>query len=141
MLKTRLIVNTYTYTTLPIYYAIQKPWRTLLSAQQMRSKKFKSINGELVWARDDTPIYHPFLQCQTYAEVLRDLKDKDKHDPNRLTLGQRDIIDHKLQTDETGIQTNYQLLLKFELKANFIIQVFLFKHKLIFCFFQSNFFF
>jgi hypothetical protein len=132
MLKTRLIVNTYTYTTLPIYYVIQKPWRTLLLAQQIRSKKFKSINGELVWTRNDTPTYHPFLECETYAEVLKDLKDK--YDPNRLTLGQRDIIDQKLQTDETGIQTNYQLLLKFKLKANLIILVFLFKHKLIFFF-------
>ncbi len=105
MLKTRLIVNTYTFTTLPIYYAIQRPWKTLHIARQLKSKNFKSIDGEIVWTRNDTPTNHPFLECETYPEVFRNLKDN--YEPNRLMLGQRDIIEQRLQTDESGIQTNY----------------------------------
>ena len=64
MLKTRLIVNTYTVTTLPLYYVMQKPWKTLKEAKTLRTKNFITRDGELVWTRDEKPVSHPFLQTQ-----------------------------------------------------------------------------
>ncbi len=105
MIKTRLIVNSYTVTTLPFYYIIQKPWKALQTATKVRAKKFNSITGETIWTRDDTQVNHPFLEYGTYAEALRDLKDI--YEPNRVMLGQRDVIDERVETDQNGIQTYY----------------------------------
>ena len=108
MLKTRIIVNTYTATTLPLYYAIQKPWKVLEEAKKLRTKKFETRDGELVWCRDETPVSHPSLLYNSYAEVLSNLT-KD-YDPNREVLGQRDVIRETVEKDENGIQKSCHLL-------------------------------
>ena len=105
MLKTKLIVNTYTVTTLPLYYVIQKPWKVLEEAKRLKTKKFITSNGELVWCRNEPPSTHPSLQYKSYAEVLNNLT-KD-YDPNREVLGQREVLRETVEKDEKGI--NLQL--------------------------------
>ena len=103
MLKTRLIVNTYTVTTLPLYYAIQKPWKVLEESKKLRTRKFITSDGELVWCRNEAPVSHPSLQYTSYAEILNNLT-KD-YDPNREVLGQREVIKETVEKDENGIQS------------------------------------
>lgn len=101
MLKTRLIVNTYTVTTLPLYYAIQKPWKTLEEAKKQRARKFLTRDGELVWTRDEKPVSHPFLRFKSYAEVIMNLQND--FDPNREVLAQREVIRETVEKDKKGM--------------------------------------
>ena len=101
MLKTRLIVNAYTVTTLPAYYVIQKPWQTLAEAKRLRTRKYETIDGEVVWTRSDSTPTHAVLQYNSYAEVLKNLKNI--YDSNRLMLGKRDVIRETVETDINGV--------------------------------------
>ncbi|CAG2100424.1 unnamed protein product [Medioppia subpectinata] len=97
MLKTRLVVNAYTVTTLPLYYVIQKPWRTVAAANKVRTKNYETINGEVVWSRSHPLPDHTFLQYNSYAEVLKNLKNN--YASNRPMLGKRDVIRETVEKD------------------------------------------
>ncbi|XP_054162447.1 long-chain-fatty-acid--CoA ligase 4-like [Oppia nitens] len=119
MLKTRLIVNTYTVTTLPLYYAIQKPWRTLKEANQVKTKKFVTKNGELVWERNHPSPEHEFLKYSSYAEVLKHMPDQYSDD--RIVLGKRDVIKETVEMDENGniVKVDGKVLRKFVLSDSY----------------------
>ncbi|CAG2176204.1 unnamed protein product, partial [Oppiella nova] len=119
MIKTRLIVNTYTVTTLPLYYVIQKPWKTLAEAKKLRTKTHETINGEVVWSRNNPSLSHAFLQYNTYPEVLKNLKNM--YDSNRLMLGKRDVIEDTIEKDSNGniITIDGKVLRKFVLSDSY----------------------
>src|SRR5882724_6354552 len=101
MMKTRLIVNTYTVTTLPAYYIIQKPWMRLKDEKRLKTKKFVTSNGELVYSRNEPPVSHPCLKYKSYPEMLQNL-DKE-YDMNRPMIGLREVLDERTEMDENGM--------------------------------------
>lgn len=114
MLKTRLLVNLYTATTLPFYYLAQKPWRTVALAKQIKSKKLL-INGSWVWVRNEEPPEHPHLKCGTYVQVMDTMIPM--YGPKRPALAYRQVLQEHTQKNPDGsvVRVDGKILTKYQL--------------------------
>lgn len=98
LLQAKALVNAYTWTTLPLYAAVQKPWRQVKIAKStFNMRVMLDSQNRLVYSRpsrlpDDKAVY----KCRTFAEVLPTL------DRTREVVGIRDVLSETAALDEKG---------------------------------------
>src|SRR5690625_3473804 len=97
LLPTKALVNAYTWTTLPLYAAAQRPWRRLKQSKSFGVRAEKDSQGRLIYSRK-SPVQsnHPYLQCTTFNEIVTML------DRNKEIFGVRDVLDEVPQLDADG---------------------------------------
>ncbi len=111
----RVVVQSYTYLTLPIYYFIQKPYKKLESATAQRSKQLDPNDPYSPWVRLRSTKFHVLNTCGTMAEALHMVRHL--YSPQRLAIGYRKILEEKVVTDGNGnaIRVDGKVLRKFRL--------------------------
>lgn len=116
MLQTKTMVNAYTWTTLPLYTIIQRPWQRLNRSKSFNVKSYVDKQGRTIYYRP-TPadITHKYLKYTTFAEIVNTL------DRNREVVGQRDVIKEHVALDENGkpVKIDGKVLKKVELSKEF----------------------
>ena len=97
MLNVKAVVNTYTWSTLPFYAAIQRPWRRLKLSSSFGVKMQKDKYGRTVYSRPcPVKIENPLVGHYTLNEVVHKL------DRNRKAVGVRKVLSEKLHLDKDG---------------------------------------
>lgn len=97
LLQTKAIVNAYTWTTLPLYAVVQRPWRRLKLARTTGFITSKDKHGQTVYSRPSPKeLKHPYLNCYSFNEVVPLL------DRSRSIFGVREVLAEVPQLDENG---------------------------------------
>lgn len=92
LLPTKALVNAYTWSTLPFYTALQRPWRTLrLSKNQ--GIKIETKNGRTIYSRESPAKSNPFYKYETFPQLFPLLKE------NQKILGIRDVLSEQVALD------------------------------------------
>ncbi|CAG2113004.1 unnamed protein product [Medioppia subpectinata] len=90
MLTAKVLINVYTYATLPYYYFSQKPWLKLNKAQRCRTRLVVPTDAaDSHWVRDEPELTHSVMR-PTVTEILNNLVDY--HGPNTPILAYREIL-------------------------------------------------
>ncbi len=66
----RSSITIYTYTTLPFYYFLQKPWKTLERANATRAEREDPLDPYSSWRRVGTPPTMETLEVDTIDKML-----------------------------------------------------------------------
>ena len=111
MLNVKVVVNIYTLFTLPIYYLIQKPKKTLAKAYTIKAQRIDP--DKPIWIRNGKRPYHVIEECDTLREGLEKvftLYPKDKP-----SLGYREVLAEEVQYDKHGnvIRVDGKILKKY----------------------------
>ena len=112
MLNVKVVVNIYTLFTLPIYYLIQKPKKTLAKAYTIKAQRIDP--DKPIWIRNGKRPYHVIEECDTLREGLEKvftLYPKDKP-----SLGYREVLAEEVQYDKHGnvIRVDGKILKKYK---------------------------
>ena len=116
LLQTKLLVNTYTWITLPFYTVAQQPWRVLRAAKSLGVVTTKDKHGRTVYSRPSPPtLNHPYYQYKTFPAIFSLL------DRNRKVVGIRDVINEYPTLDKEGnpVKIDGKELIKLELSNQF----------------------
>ena len=76
MAQTKALVNLYTWTTLPLYTIVQRPWRRLRLSKGFGVKTTVDTNGRTIYYRPSpAPVTatQPFIDCHTFPEMFQKL--------------------------------------------------------------------
>ncbi|KAH9407905.1 Long-chain-fatty-acid--CoA ligase 4 [Tyrophagus putrescentiae] len=95
LLPAKALVTGYTWATLPLYTALQRPWRKLKLSKSFNIRATTDAQGRVVYSR--TPpvrLDHPQLACTHYNELLEGL------DRSHRIFGVREVLSEVLQVDE-----------------------------------------
>ena len=98
VINTKLLVNTYTAITLPLYTIYQRPWQKLRKSKMFQVQMYKDKNGRNIYYRNGPNE----LECsfinhhRTVTDLLKTL------DRNRIAVGARNVISEKLHCDQNG---------------------------------------
>lgn len=95
LLPTKALVTGFTWATLPLYTALQRPWRKLKLSKSFNIRATTDAQGRVVYSR--TPpvrLDHPQLACTHYNELLESL------DRSHRIFGVREVLSEVLQVDE-----------------------------------------
>ena len=97
LLQTKAIVNAYTWSTLPFYTLVQRPWRRLKLSKNFNVKIEKDSLGRTVYSRTASANFdHPHMKYDSYNELV------DTLDRSRKVLGVRDVLSEVTQLDADG---------------------------------------
>jgi len=115
MFFTRVIVTSYTYITLPLYYIIQKPWKKLEISQKCGAYQVDPNSPASEWVREVEIPYHPLMDCTTLAQAFE--KVHDLYPLDKPTLGYREVLAEEVQHDRDGnpIKMDGKVLRKYRL--------------------------
>ena len=100
MLGVRIVVQTYTFLTLPIYYLAQNPGKKLKQSRTMRAKQLDPADPYSPWVRTGPTPYHVLSTCQNLPEGF-ELMQK-LYPPDRPVIGYRTVIEEKQVLDLNG---------------------------------------
>ena len=96
LLPVKALVTTYTWSTLPFYAAVQKPWRRL-KLSRSGSDLVTTIDektGRKIYSRKPLEHFeHPYLSRYSFNEIVPLL------DRSWPVLGERAVISEEVQTD------------------------------------------
>lgn len=123
------VVYVYTFFIIPIYYLLEKPWKTLkmagmCGANFIKRGRFIRQNGipeslsnaEYLEFEHDVPIpHHPLMKCNTITEAIY---ARSELYPNDLpSIGYRQILEEEIQHDQSGnpIKIDGKVLRKYKL--------------------------
>lgn len=97
LLPAKALITAYTWSTLPFYTAIQRPWRRLAKSRNFGVVKTIDSQGRLIYSRPcPVDVHHPYLNCYSFNEILPLL------DKKRKTVGVREVISEVPQLDSSG---------------------------------------
>lgn len=118
LLPVKALINVYTWSTLPVYAALQRPWQRLkLSKSGGLVSTYNEKMGKTIYSRK-CPVHfdHPYLSRYAFNEIVPLL------DRSWPILGERPVISEEVQTDPaTGkvIKIDGKELKKFRLADDF----------------------
>ena len=96
MLQAKAVVNAYTWTTLPFYTIVQRPWQRLARSKSFGVKTHIDRHGRTIYSRPcPIEVNHPLLQHYTLNEIVHKL------DPARKAVGLREVLSERTQIDPT----------------------------------------
>lgn len=99
LLNTKALVNAYTWSTLPLYAAVQRPWRRVkLSKAGFGVTINKDVkNGRIIYSRPKETDYsqHPYYKYNTFPEAFASLAVSSKP-----AIGVREVLSEKVAVDE-----------------------------------------
>ncbi|CAG2169554.1 unnamed protein product [Oppiella nova] len=104
----RFFVLLYTYLTLPVYYAIQKPWRVVAGARRIRALQEDPQDPYSSWARVGQLPDHYLDECRTLPEAQR--RSLKENGPESPCLGYR-----RISGEEDDRQPDGKVIKKWEL--------------------------
>ena len=115
MFFTRVIVTSYTYVTLLLYYFIQKPWKRLPIASQCGAQQVDPSDPSSEWVRQVNIPFHPLMDCETAAEAF--VKVLELYPLDKPTLGYREVLSEEVQVNSEGhpIKIDGKVLRKYRL--------------------------
>lgn len=99
--STKVVVNSYTWSTLPFYAIIQQPWARLKKSKSFGLCSTVDRYQRTVYSRPCAAknFTHPALQCKSFNEIVPSLT------ANRKVIGIRDVVCEINQVEEaTGKQ-------------------------------------
>jgi len=102
MFMVNVLVQSYTVITLPIYYFIQRPNKTLELASARKSRQVDPEDPYSPWVRIGERPYHVLSVCKTLAEGFEMIRKT--YPPDRPAVGYRKIIEEQIVTDHNGKQ-------------------------------------
>jgi hypothetical protein len=96
---TRALITAYTWSTLPLYTAIQQPWRRLALSNELGVKQTLDPYGRgIIYSRPSPypePTHHPLLDCHSLNQMIPHL------DPSRPVFGVRSVLQEAPALDPT----------------------------------------
>jgi long-chain acyl-CoA synthetase len=115
MFFARIIVTTYTYATLPVYYLWQKPWKRLSVAANCGGKPTDPSDPHSEWTREVAIPQHPLMSCQTVSEAID--KVMELYPSDKPSIGYREVLAEEVQVDGEGrpIKIDGKVLRKYRL--------------------------
>ncbi|XP_054161476.1 long-chain-fatty-acid--CoA ligase 4-like [Oppia nitens] len=90
LLLIKLLVLIYTYLTLPVYYAIQQPFRVLERAYRVRARQEDPNDPYSPWIRTGQLPYHYLDDCRTLPEAQR--RSLEVNGVDTPCLGYRQVL-------------------------------------------------
>ena len=100
MLIVRIIVQTYTYITLPIYKLVQCPSKKLKLSRVIRSKQLDPSDPYSPYIRTGSVPHHVLTSCRNLPECFELMKQL--YPPDRPVIGYRTILDEEYVLDAKG---------------------------------------
>ena len=100
MVVFRTVVQCYTYVTLPVYYLIQKPDKTLDKCQFYRSIQLDPTDPYSPWVRSRETKFHVLTTSRSAAEALKLVRTLYPLD--RRAIGYRKVIEEEVVSDKFG---------------------------------------
>ena len=100
LLNTKALVNAYTWSTLPFYAAIQRPWRKLKLSKTFGVTTEVQKNGSrIIYSRPKEADIgrHPYYRHSTFPEAFASLAGSTKP-----AIGVREVIQETAAVDEAG---------------------------------------
>jgi long-chain acyl-CoA synthetase len=115
MFLTRVIVMSYTFVTLPLYYILQKPWKKLEISRNCGAHQSDPNSTSSEWIRQVEIPYHPLMDCNTASEAFN--KVMELYPLDKPTLGYREVLAEEVQHDKDGnpIKVDGKVLRKYKL--------------------------
>ncbi len=97
LLPVKALITTFTWSTLPFYAAVQKPWRRLKLSKNFGVVATKDIQGRLIYSRPcPVDVQHPYLNCYSFNEMFPLL------DRSQKIVGVREVLSEVPQLDSSG---------------------------------------
>lgn len=111
------VVQCYTYLTLPIYYLLQNPKRTLSRSRFQRAHQLNPNDPYSPWVRSTDTAFHVLTTSRSVAEaagIARRLHPWDSR-----AVGYRPVVEEQVVTDESGsdVRVDGKVLRKYRLSA------------------------
>ncbi|XP_054160073.1 long-chain-fatty-acid--CoA ligase 4-like [Oppia nitens] len=96
----RLCVHTYTYLTLPVYYVLQKPYKTLQLCQYQRAVQLNPNDPYSPWIRCQETRFHPLTTSESVGDAMQLMRRLYPLD--RQCVGYRTVIAETVCRDSSG---------------------------------------
>lgn len=98
LLPAKAFITGYTWSTLPLYAIVQKPWNRLKLSKSFGISLTLDDQNRLVYSRpyNGQSTSKQVYECNSFAEAVANL------DRTREVIGIRDVISEQLALDEQG---------------------------------------